>query len=52
MAAASRVRWDPGSLAAPKSTAALSAPEDAALYPYGCAKLRMTEMPLVREKKK
>ena len=54
----SRVDWDYAdgydSVAdrAPKSTAALSAPEDAALYPYGCAKLRMTEMPLVREKKK
>lgn len=36
---------------APKSNVALSAPEDATLYPYGCAKLRMTEMPLLHEKK-
>ena len=36
---------------APKSNVALGAPEDATLYPYGCAKLRMTEMPLLHEKK-
>lgn len=32
----------------PHSTNPLSNPEAAELYPYGCAKLRMTEMPLVK----
>lgn len=31
----------------PKSRAALSEPEELKLIPYGCAKLRMTEMPLI-----
>ena len=31
----------------PESTVATGAEEEVALYPYGCAKLRMTEMPLV-----
>ena len=35
----------------PRSRTALSAPVDAELYPYGCAKLRMTEMPFVKQKK-
>lgn len=35
----------------PRSKTALSAPIDVELYPYGCAKLRMTEMPIVKEKK-
>lgn len=35
----------------PRSRTALSAPVDAELYPYGCAKLRMTEMPMVKQKK-
>lgn len=30
----------------PTSTAPLSAPEEIELHPYGCAKLRMTELPL------
>ena len=30
----------------PKSTRPLSAPKKIELYPYGCAKLRMTELPL------
>jgi hypothetical protein len=34
----------------PKSTSPLSAPEEIDLIPYGCAKLRMTEMPKVNEK--
>ena len=32
----------------PRSTAPLSAEEDVLLIPYGCARLRMTEMPLLR----
>ena len=35
----------------PASVAALSEPEPHELIPYGCAKLRMTEMPIVRTKK-
>ena len=31
----------------PRSTAPVGEPEEKELYPYGCAKLRMTEMPLV-----
>ena len=54
----SRVDWDYAdgydSVAdrAPKSSAAIGEAEAATLYPYGCAKLRMTEMPLAHEKKK
>ncbi|MBR3895314.1 MAG: glycoside hydrolase family 127 protein [Clostridia bacterium] len=36
----------------PQSRAALDAPETLELYPYGCAKLRMTELPLCRNTKK
>ena len=32
----------------PRSTAPLSAEEDVLLIPYGCARLRMTEMPLLK----
>ncbi len=32
----------------PASRKAISAPEEKQLYPYGCAKLRMTEMPRTR----
>ncbi len=32
----------------PASTEPLSEPETVELYPYGCAKLRMTEMPLIK----
>ena len=32
----------------PESTVALSGPEEVTLYPYGCAKLRMTELPLIQ----
>ena len=31
----------------PKSLKTVSSPEEILLYPYGCAKLRMTEMPLL-----
>ena len=34
----------------PKARTALSAPEEVELIPYGCAKLRMTEMPIVKMK--
>ena len=30
----------------PTSTAPLSVPEEIELHPYGCAKLRITELPL------
>lgn len=33
----------------PESAEPLSAPEAVELYPYGCAKLRMTEMPFVKK---
>ena len=33
----------------PKSRKAISEPISVELVPYGCAKLRMTEMPLVRK---
>ena len=33
----------------PESTVPLSTPETAELYPYGCAKLRMTEMPIIKK---
>ncbi len=33
----------------PKCRKALSAPEEKVLYPYGCAKLRVTELPLIRK---
>lgn len=36
----------------PRSSAARSEPIEAELYPYGCAKLRMTEMPLIKNTKK
>ena len=32
----------------PKSTAPISKSEKIELYPYGCAKLRMTEMPIIK----
>lgn len=32
----------------PESTVALSEPEEVTLYPYGCAKLRMTELPIIK----
>ncbi len=35
----------------PEHRAPLDAPQRLELYPYGCAKLRMTEMPLVKFKK-
>lgn len=35
----------------PKSRKAISPPETKTLYPYGCAKLRMTEMPIVNKNK-
>lgn len=53
----SRVDWDYAegyatvADKAPRSRRALSAPIDAYLYPYGCAKLRMTEMPMTKPKK-
>ena len=31
----------------PESTIPLGGEEDVELYPYGCAKLRMTELPLI-----
>lgn len=31
----------------PKPLKTVSSPEEILLYPYGCAKLRMTEMPLL-----
>ncbi len=34
---------------APKSNKAISAPIEMELVPYGCAKLRMTEMPLIKD---
>lgn len=33
----------------PKMAVPLSAPEEILLYPYGCAKLRMTELPLIKQ---
>ncbi len=35
----------------PVSNRAISEPEEKVLYPYGCAKLRMTEMPQTRKQK-
>ena len=40
--------FDTVAAAKPRSNKAQSAPEARELYPYGCAKLRMTEMPIVR----
>ena len=53
----SQVAWDFAdgfttvSAEQPLSNKALTPPEELELYPYGCAKLRMTEMPLVRPAK-
>jgi hypothetical protein len=33
----------------PESTAAISEETEISLYPYGCARLRMTELPFVME---
>ena len=33
----------------PKSDSAIGDAVEMELYPYGCAKLRMTEMPLIRK---
>ncbi len=33
----------------PRSKSAISKPESISLYPYGCAKLRMTEMPFIEK---
>ncbi len=52
----SRVNWDTAdgfdcvAAKTPRSRNAVSDPEKAVLIPYGCAKLRMTEMPLVTKK--
>ena len=32
----------------PESTEPISEPEEILLYPYGCAKLRMTELPMLK----
>ena len=32
----------------PRSTTPLDAPAETELYPYGCTKLRMTELPIVK----
>ena len=45
-------RYDCVCAKSPKSRVALDEPRELLLYPYGCAKLRMTELPMVQEKKK
>ena len=41
-------RYDSICAARPKSRVALDAPQTVELYPYGCARLRMTELPKVK----
>lgn len=41
--------WDTVCAKVPNSRAALDAPQTIELYPYGCAKLRMTELPIIKK---
>ena len=41
--------WDIVCAKVPESRVALDGPREIAFYPYGCAKLRMTELPIVKK---